>query len=163
MFCIEVIDNKVEFTGDKVRTAVGAIIYQYNEVLLVHKVKSMNMDHGVKNTIASWDFPKGGVLPTDSSLEEAILRELREETGSQNYRIVRKFADEISFHFPKGHPFDRQVTVMFEVEYLGDRTDLMPIDEEIAEVRFYEKDCLIQVIWLDETIEFIKRNLDLRR
>lgn len=138
----------------KIRKAVGAIVFQNNEYLLVYKVKSIDAK---TNIPGHWDFPKGGVNETDNDLEEAVLRELKEETGSDKYKILRKYNNKINFIFPKGHKYDKQETDMFLVEYLGDRTDLKPQDKEINEVRFYSKDELVNILHLAETRKFLDK------
>ncbi len=52
----------------KIRHAVGAIIVQNNEYLLVHKVKQMEGLDGPISIDAVWDFPKGGVHPAETLL-----------------------------------------------------------------------------------------------
>ncbi|HCI78553.1 MAG TPA: hypothetical protein DHW02_02555 [Ktedonobacter sp.] len=71
----------------RIRKAVGAIITYNNEYLLVHKVKIMNGLQGTVNIPGIWDFPKGGMKASETPID-AILRELREETSSQSYRII---------------------------------------------------------------------------
>lgn len=136
----------------KTRQAVGAVVFQNEEYLLVHKVKSINSN---TDTIGHWDFPKGGTKESDKDLETAVLRELKEETGSDNYRIISRFDRKICFSFPKGHKYDRQETIMFHVEYLGDRGDLRPQDEEIDGVKFVSKSDLMRILCLKETREFL--------
>jgi len=136
----------------KIRKAVGALVFQNNEYLLVHKVKSVDMKSDMKG---HWDFPKGGIQESDEDLESAILRELKEETGSTNYKIISRFDKKICFTFPSTHKYDSQETVMFHIEYLGDRKDLKAQDEEIDEVGFYSKDDLMRVLSLEETREFL--------
>jgi putative (di)nucleoside polyphosphate hydrolase len=137
----------------KIRQAVGAVVFQNDEFLLVHKVKSINSNTDI---IGHWDFSKGGVKESDKDLETALLRELKEETGSDNYRIISRFDKKICFTFPEGHKYDRQETVMFYVEYLGDRSELRPQDEEIDEIRFFSKDELMRAINHEETCSFLK-------
>lgn len=136
----------------KVRQAVGAIVFQNDEYLLVYKVKSINAKTDITG---HWDFPKGGIQETDKDLEAAVLRELKEETGSVQYRIIKRYTEKVSFMFPEGHKYDKQETDMFLVEYLGDRTDLKPQDEEISEVRFFCKDEVISTLYLEETCKFL--------
>lgn len=136
----------------KIRKAVGAIVFQKDKYLLVHKIKSISDKSDI---IPQWDFPKGGIEEFDMDLEKAVLRELQEETGSSNYRIISKFDGRICFNFPKGHKYDRQETVMFYVEYLGNIDELKPQDDEIDGVRFVHKDDLMRSIFLEETREFL--------
>lgn len=136
----------------KIRKAVGAIVFQDDEYLLVHKVKSIDCN---ENIVGHWDFPKGGLKESDIDLETAILRELKEETGSNNYRIIKKFDKKICFVFPKTHKYDKQETVMFYVEYLGDRGDLKSQDDEIDYVKFYSKGEIMSVLCFEETREFL--------
>ncbi|GKU25129.1 NUDIX hydrolase [Clostridium folliculivorans] len=136
----------------KIRQAVGAVVFQKNEYLLVHKIKNIDSETDI---IGHWDFPKGGVEKSDKDIENAILRELREETGSDNYRIIKRFDNEICFTFPKGYKYDMQETVMFYVEYQGDREDLASQDEEIDDVKFFSKDVLMKTLFLEETREFL--------
>lgn len=137
----------------KIRQAVGAVVFQNDEYLLVHKVKSISSNTDI---IGHWDFSKGGVEESDKDLEMAVLRELKEETGSNKYRIISRFNEKICFTFPKGHKYDRQETVMFYVEYLGDREDLKSQDEEIDEIKFFGKHDLMETLCLEETREFLR-------
>ncbi|WP_055668661.1 NUDIX hydrolase [Desnuesiella massiliensis] len=136
----------------KIRKAVGAVVFQNNEYLLVHKVKSISNN---ENIIGHWDFPKGGVKESDQDLEAALLRELKEETGSDNYRIISKFDKKICFTFHEAHKYDSQETSMFYVEYLGYRGDLKSRDEEIDKVQFFSKEDLIRILELEETRKFL--------
>ena len=85
----------------KIRKAVGAIIKTGNKFILVHKVKIMNSKNGPEDIPGRWDFPKGGVKSSDMNLNKAILRELKEETGSDQYKIIKEFNEKISFQFPQ--------------------------------------------------------------
>lgn len=80
-----------------IRNAVGAIIFQGTEFLLVHKVKICSLPNTDGNSKSEWDFPKGGVEKSDKNLIGAILRELEEETGSTDYKIMKQLDEKISF------------------------------------------------------------------
>lgn len=45
-------------------------------------------------------FLKGGVLLSDTDSSSALLRELKEETGSAQYRIIKQSDEKICFEFP---------------------------------------------------------------
>lgn len=141
----------------KIRKAVGAVVFRNDEYLLVHKVKSISDNESIDGY---WDFPKGGIGELDESLEKAILRELKEETGSSNYRIVHMFDKKICFSFPQAHKYDAQETIMFYIEYLGNGDDLEPQDEEIDDIRFFSKEDLMKTLCHKETYEFFQEIFD---
>ena len=141
-----------------IRKAVGAIIRSNNQFLLVHKIKIMNGKNGPQDIEGEWDFPKGGVKTHEVDLEKAILRELREETGSDKYRIIKKFEDKISFQFPlsfqKKSGFKSQETTIFLVEYYGNKTEIKSQDEEINRISFFSRDEVIEKLAHNESKEF---------
>ena len=85
--------------GMRIRKAVGAIITREDKYLLIHKVKLM--DQNTETEYVMWDFPKGGIKE-EEDLEKALLRELKEETGSSSNKVIRKVDEKIAFEFPKG-------------------------------------------------------------
>ena len=144
-----------------IRRAVGAIVFQKDEILLVHKVKRSEATNELDSFQAEWDFPKGGVKDGEP-LQDAILRELYEETGSTAYQIVEAVDETICFSFDAlftaATGYTGQVTTMFIVEYTGDRTDLTSQDEEINDIQFIHKDNVLDYLSHEETREFYKRN-----
>ncbi|WP_223701825.1 NUDIX domain-containing protein [Sutcliffiella deserti] len=143
-----------------IRKAVGAVVTQGQNILLVHKVKIRSLEDGP--AISEWDFPKGGVEEEDKSLEVAILRELLEETGSVQFSIIKQFSEKISFSFPRGFTektgFEKQETTMFMVEYTGDRKELAPQDDEISEIRFVVKKQVAEMLAHQNTRDFYERS-----
>jgi putative (di)nucleoside polyphosphate hydrolase len=147
---------------EKIRQAVGAIIVQNNEYLLICKVKQMEGPDGPTNIDPIWDFPKGGVRPDEPNLD-ALWRELREETGSQQYRVRSQLPGSISFSFDtttgQTIGYTRQETTMLLVEYMGDRSDLQPQDEEIDDVRFFQAEQVLRCLPHEESREFYQQFL----
>ncbi|MCA1041513.1 NUDIX hydrolase [Bacillus infantis] len=131
-----------------IRNAVGAIVFHGEEFLLVHKVKRSSLRDSDGHLQGEWDFPKGGVEESDESLRAAILRELAEETGSAEYRIIRQLKEKVCFDFDKEFAektgWSQQETVMFVVEYVGDRSDLKAEDSEINGVEFVGRDEVLE-------------------
>ncbi|WP_274365304.1 histidine phosphatase family protein [Paenibacillus thermotolerans] len=153
---------EVKIYGDtshyrSVREAVGAIVIQGDECMLVQKI----MGAGEK-VEATWDFPKGGVEPTDADHQDALARELSEETGSTAYQILQRFEDPICFpfseHVRRKIGFESQKTTMFLVRYSGDRTDLKPKDEEIGNIKFVKLAQVLSSITYEESADFFQRN-----
>lgn len=105
----------------------------------MQKVKGMDTIGGPISIPGIWNFPKGGIKAGETA-GEAVLREVREETGGEHYRVVRQFDETIDFAFDEqthhSLGYDRQVTTLFLLEYLGDRSELGSLDEEIDQVRF---------------------------
>ncbi|MFC1682106.1 NUDIX hydrolase [Nanoarchaeota archaeon] len=150
-------------SSNKVRKAVGAIVKKDNLFLLIHKVKMMSSSKGPEKINPRWDFPKGGVKDTDVDLEQAILRELKEETGSTQYNILKKFDEKIIFEFPKEIQnklgFKSQEMTMFLIDFLGDKDSLKPQDEEIDDIKFVSKEEVKEIIVFEDSKDFFKRNV----
>lgn len=149
--------------NSEIRKAVGAIVKKDDFFLLIHKIKMMNSKNGPEKIKPRWDFPKGGVKDSDINLKEAILRELEEETGSQEYTIVKEFDEKIIFDFPeefqKKLGFLKQEITMFLVEYYGDESKLAPQDEEIDNVKFFSKEEVNEKINFEDSKDFFNRNV----
>ncbi|MFE8699729.1 NUDIX domain-containing protein [Cytobacillus sp. FJAT-54145] len=131
------------------RKAVGAIVFQANQFLLINKTK-INTNEGKEDIEGEWDFIKGGVEQRDRSLIDSLLRELKEETGSSEYKIIKQLDEKICFDFPdeikKKIGYERQETTMFLVEFLGDVNNLAPIDNEISAIRFEVKEKVLDML-----------------
>jgi putative (di)nucleoside polyphosphate hydrolase len=138
-----------------IRNAVGAIVFQEAEFLLVYKVKRSSLRDSDRHLQGEWDFPKGGVEESDESLRAAILRELAEETGSAEYRVIKQLDEKICFAFDREFTektgWSRQETVMFVVEYLGDRFELKAEDSEIDGVEFFGRNEVLERLAHEES------------
>jgi len=148
-----------------IRKAVGAIVFKGDKFLLVGKIKLMDMPDGPVDIPLEWHIPSGGVIDDDKSNLEAIKRELKEETGSQRFRIITELENKLCFMFPQDirdrTGFEKQETVMFLVEYLGSGDDLKPIDTEIDRVEFVTKEELFKRINFEDFREYFRETLKL--
>jgi putative (di)nucleoside polyphosphate hydrolase len=107
-------------------------------------------------------FLKGGVDKKDTDLKKALMRELYEETGSKNYRIIKQFKDKIKFDWSKLYQkrlgFTGQETTIFLVEYTGNGKDLKPDKYEIGAIKFFTRKAVLKRISGKETIAFFRKN-----
>jgi len=67
-------------------------------VVLLNSNKVLLLQHPDTTTSGHWDFPKGHVEKGEDELQTA-LRELKEETGIDNIKIVDDFNHHISYTF----------------------------------------------------------------
>ncbi len=85
----------------KYRRNVAAVVLKDNypekcEILLAKRIGT-----GSKG---AWQFPQGGIDANEKD-EEALLRELKEEIGTNNVEILAKHPEWISYDFPEGMKF----------------------------------------------------------
>ncbi len=117
---------------------------------------------GIEQIEGVWDFPKGGVKAQDASPEQALFRELTEETGSFRYRIMHAFEEKIRFSFlPEDQlklGFEGQETTLFLAAYEGDGSDLQPQDEEIDQVCFVPRSRMLETLAHPESRAFFARH-----
>jgi putative (di)nucleoside polyphosphate hydrolase len=68
---------------------------------------------------SAWQFPQGGIDDGETP-EEALFRELKEEIGTNDIKIIAEYPKWISYDFPeniaqKMYPFDGQIQKYFLV------------------------------------------------
>jgi len=140
-----------------IRKAIGAIVFQGTKFLMVQKSHITTLE-GKQPIEAEWDFVKGGVEKHDKNLHDTLLRELQEETGSNEYKIVKELDAKICFDFPDDRQnkigYQKQETTMFLVEFLGDINSLIPNDHEISKITFIEKDDVVELLTHQDTKDY---------
>lgn len=145
-----------------IRKAVGAIVFHKDKFLIIHKTK-INSNNGKQNIKGEWDFIKGGVEERDTDLKNTLLRELQEETGSTEYRVVKQFDEKICFEFPDKIKveigYEKQETTMYLVEFLGNTNLLVPIDNEISDIKFFAKVKVLEKLTHKDTKDFFIKYL----
>lgn len=108
-----------------VRIGCGGIILKENKVLLVLRQNSKTFDN-------VWSNPGGEVEPTDTSIEDAVVRECDEELGIK-VRITRKLSDYFDYHgetlegiysgyeveIIEGEPYRREPYKIAEIKYFS--------------------------------------------
>ncbi|WP_154657347.1 NUDIX domain-containing protein [Pontibacillus marinus] len=91
------------------------------------------------------------------------MRELKEETGSNEFSIVKVFDEKICFEFPNEIKekigYKKKETTIFLVEFLGNSHTLNPKDDEICELKFIEKENVIKVLTHQDTKDYFIKHL----
>ena len=130
----------------KYRPNVAAIILspKYPEKVEVFVAKRTDVD--------AWQFPQGGIDEGESP-REALLRELKEEIGTDKVEIISEMPEWLSYDFPKMiaekmYPYDGQTQKYFLVKLKpGAKINL---DTEIPEFRDYK------FVGLNEVFNYVK-------
>jgi len=79
-----------------------------------------------------WEYAKGHVNPGESDLDAAV-RELREETGIRDVRVVEGFRHELVYFFRDRHKgLIRKTVVFFLAETSVTDADVLLSDEHVA-------------------------------
>lgn len=121
---------------DHWEAAGGLVINTAEEILLLFRR-------------GKWDLPKGKMDPPETP-EETALREVTEETGLQNIRIVRKLTDTWhsyphSFYKDKSIEVERQgdpqkdilkQTHWYQMEFTGSELTIPQIEEDIIDIQW---------------------------
>ena len=89
----------------KFRSNVAAVIIhptEYKVLMfrrLAEKDKYSGFSTGSSQLKWNWQFPQGGVNDGESE-EEALFRELKEEIGTEDVKIIRVGEKRIRYHYP---------------------------------------------------------------
>ena len=116
-------------------------IYRENvAAIIINKDKKVLMcEHAWID--GAWQFPQGGVDNGESE-EEALLRELYEEIGTKNLKIIGKMDEKISYKFPyylrEKYQFDGQEQRFFLLYFYGDDSEIRFDIQPKPEFKAYE-------------------------
>jgi len=116
--------------------AAGGLVVKKNEILFIlrHKI---------------WDLPKGKI-DKGETIEEAALREVSEECGIVGQQIIKHLPS--TFHIYKS-PYSKtkgkwilKQTFWFEMKYEGQFSGTPQLDEDITEVRWFDRSSINLVL-----------------
>ena len=94
-----------------------------------------------RNDVEAWQFPQGGIDEGESE-EEALLRELKEEIGTDEIEIIAKMPQWQKYDFPKiiakkMYPYDGQKQKYFLVKLKkGAKINLNTAHPEFEDYKF---------------------------
>ena len=91
-----------------------------------------------------WDLPKGK-LDRNETFEIAAKREVMEECGFEDITIVNPLLSTYHTYLLKGEMVLKK-TSWFEMRYEGNRTPIPQTEEEITEIRWFDKGNLQEII-----------------
>lgn len=125
------------------RKNVGSVIFKGNKFLLVlMPIKSFN-DY--------WKFPQGGVNDGEKR-REAVMRELREELGTDKFKIVKQYPYKHRYDWDEtstksnGYKWRGQKQIFFLVEFLGTDKDIKIDKEEISKYGWFTKEEVLKIV-----------------
>ncbi len=128
------------------RPNVAAVIVSSKYPLKVELFIALRNDIG-----DSWQFPQGGIDEGETP-KEALLRELKEEIGTNNIDILAEYPKWISYDFPetvakKMYPFDGQIQKYFLVKIRDNlNINLATQKPEFSVFKFIEINDIFQYI-----------------
>jgi len=112
-------ENKNELP---LRIGVGIVLLNYENKVFVGK--------RIDNPTNSWQMPQGGVDPNENYLQ-AAKRELEEETGIKNIKIIKEFDKWLEYDLPKNllgkiwkGKYRGQKQKWFIMKFLGDNKEI---------------------------------------
>ncbi|MDW8083685.1 MAG: bis(5'-nucleosyl)-tetraphosphatase [Candidatus Caldarchaeum sp.] len=97
--------------------SAGAVIYHREE----NGVEYLLLKYGAGH----WDFPKGHIEKNESEIQ-AVLREVREETGLNELQIIDGFRKVINYMFMKEGRLVRKEVVFYLGEAIEKNVTLSP-------------------------------------
>lgn len=148
----------------KVRKAIAAIIFREknpNKILLVNKVKNEDIKKEIK---PEWDIPKGGIKEKETE-KDALIREIKEETGLKRIKVIKKLKTKIVFKFPKKYcqEYKKQETTVFVINQTSKKEKPTPKTNEIKKAKYFNLEKALTLIKYKETkkaISEFKKNKD---
>jgi putative (di)nucleoside polyphosphate hydrolase len=140
---------------DLFRQGVVAVIRQFDGQVLIFERR----DHP-----GSWQFPQGGIEGTETP-EQALFRELKEEIGTDQIRILKKSAKTTSYRWKKKESrYVGQEHHWFLCEFINKASpDLSGADHSFRSFKWIEASQVLPhtVDWKQDSIRMGLQFLDL--
>lgn len=128
----------------------GGVVYRYYE----NTVQILM----IQDKVGRWSIPKGHVEEGES-LEQTAVREIGEETGLTELKVLEKL-DKLHFFYRKEGKLIFMTTFVFLIEALGDTDAIVPErNEGIADVKWFDAEKALELIEYKETQKLFKIGL----
>lgn len=144
-----------EFKVIRLRQAISVVVFKGNKFLMVS---------GKDWPEGAWCFPQGG-LATGETHVKAVLRELKEELGTDKFQILGKSQIEHMYLFPtekirikKG--CEGQYQTIWFVEFIGEFNEITPDKEELMNQAWFERQDILSSMMYPEQVETFKKVLE---
>tara|TARA_Y100000746_G_scaffold218820_1_gene215712 strand:+ start:335 stop:844 length:510 start_codon:yes stop_codon:yes gene_type:complete len=129
------------------RRGVGVVLFNKDGLVFAGRRRGIHSE--------AWQMPQGGIDEGETP-EQAVMRELKEETGTDNARIISKTLDWLSYDLPENlikvtwdGQFRGQIQKWFALRFMGS-------DKEIN-ISAHEQPEFIEWQWLEisDLLEYI--------
>jgi len=131
------------FGNLKYRKKVSAIILDSKGNFLIDQLVNYEKNQ--------WNWPGGGIDKGESA-RKAILRELKEELGTDKFKVIKKAKFTNKYDWPpfvivkilkaEGKTWKGQKVTYFLLKFTGDKKDINPNPKEIRKVRWVSREKL---------------------
>ncbi len=143
------------------RQGTIGIVFDNNSNFLV--VQMIDYDEN------DWRFPGGGVENGEKE-EETILRELKEELGTDSFELLKKSGNIIKYDWPeqviinqiknKNRYFRGQTQTQFLIKFTGQKDDIKIDPKELRQIRWVKREELKDHLHFDHQLEEAERVLE---
>jgi len=149
-----IMNSKEEFRLIKLRQAVSAVVFKDNQFLMVS---------GKDWPENAWCFPQGGIQKNEKHIE-AVERELKEELGTDKFKILSKSEIDHMYLFPdkirKKKRCEGQFQTIWFVKFFGNLEEIKPNKQELNKQSWFNKEEIIPNMMYPEQKEVFSRILE---
>jgi putative (di)nucleoside polyphosphate hydrolase len=112
------------------RRGIGIVLVNDDRKVFIGRRSGVNQQYHFNQLNSTWQMPQGGIDDGETP-EEAVLREMHEEIGTQKGEIIATSQTWLSYDFPDpirkniwGGKFEGQTQKWFLIRFLGCDSDI---------------------------------------